>query len=101
LPLLESAEDKNLITEEQKLSMLQLDLLISGELKPTKKKVFLAVEVSYSLHEEDIERSVERANILAHLLKKEIIPVLVSVEVKREIEEKIEDKRALLIKTDF
>jgi len=101
LPLLESAEDKNLITEEQKLSVLQLDLLVSGELKPTKKGVFLAVEVSYSLHEEDIERSVERANILAHLLKKEVIPVLVSVEVKREIEKKIEDKGALLIKTDF
>jgi len=101
LPLLESAEDKNLITEEQKLSVLQLDLLVSGELKPTKKRVFLAVEVSYSLHEEDIERSVERANILAHLLKKEVIPVLVSVEVKREIEKKIEDKGALLIKTDF
>jgi len=48
--------------------------------------VFLAVEVSYSLHEENIERSVERANILAHLLKKEVIPVLVSVEVKREVE---------------
>ena len=101
LPLLESAEDKNLISEEQKLSVLQLDLLVSGELKPTKKKVFLAVEVSYSLHEEDIERSVERANILAHLLKKEVIPVLVSVEVKREVEKKIEDKGALLIKTDF
>jgi len=86
LPLLESAEDKNLISEEQKLSVLQLDLLVSGELKPTKKKVFLAVGVSYSLHEEDIERSVERANILAHLLKKEVIPVLVSVEVKREVE---------------
>ena len=38
LPLLESAEDKNLITEEQKLSVLQLDLLVSGDLKPTKKK---------------------------------------------------------------
>ncbi len=101
LPLLESAEDKNLITEEQKLSVLQLDLLVSGELKPTKKRVFLAVEVSYSLHEEDIERSVERANILAYLLKKEVIPVLVSVEVKREVEKKIEDKGALLIKTDF
>jgi len=101
LPLLESAEDKNLISEEQKLSVLQLDLLVSGELKPTKKKVFLAVGVSYSLHEEDIERSVERANILAHLLKKEVIPVLVSVEVKREVEKKIEDKGALLIKTDF
>ncbi|MDL1957449.1 MAG: hypothetical protein LWW95_10485 [Candidatus Desulfofervidus auxilii] len=101
LPLLESAEDKNLITEEQKLSVLQLDLLVSGELKPTKKRVFLAVEVSYSLHEEDIERSVERANILAHLLKKEVIPVLVSVEVKREVEKKSEDKGALLIKTDF
>ena len=44
------------------------------------------MEVSYNLHKEDIERSVERANILTHLLKKEVIPVLVSVEVKREIE---------------
>ena len=101
MPLLESAGDKNLITEEQKLSVLQLDLLVSGDLKPTKKRVFLAVEVSYSLHKENIERSVGRANILAHLLKKEVIPVLVSVEVKREIEEKIEDKGAFLLKLIF
>ncbi|MCD6489597.1 MAG: hypothetical protein J7K20_02585 [Thermodesulfobacterium sp.] len=101
LPLLESAEDEGLITEEQKLSVFQLDLLVSGMLKSTKKEVFLAVEVSYSLHEQDVERSVERADILAYLLKKEVIPVLVAVEVKKEVEKKVENKGALLIKTEF
>ncbi|HEA83848.1 MAG TPA: hypothetical protein ENI03_01005 [Thermodesulfobacterium geofontis] len=101
LPLLESAEDEGLITEEQKLSVFQLDLLVSGMLKSTKKEVLLAVEVSYSLHEQDVERSVERADILAYLLKKEVIPVLVAVEVRKEVEKKVEDKGALLIKTGF
>jgi len=99
--LLDEAEDKKLITEEQKLSVFQLDLIVSGELKHTKKEVYLAVEVSYSLYEKDIERALERSNILATIFKKEVIPVVVAVEVKKELEKKAEESGVLLIKTDF
>ncbi|PMP97422.1 MAG: hypothetical protein C0169_03065, partial [Thermodesulfobacterium geofontis] len=101
IPLLDSAEDEKLITEEQRFSVLQLDLIVKGEIKVTKKEVYLAVEISYSLQEDDIEKAIERAGILAHIFKKEVIPVVVAVEIKEEIEKSAEEKGVLLIKTDF
>ena len=101
IPLLDSAEDEKLITEEQRFSVLQLDLIVKGEIKVTKKEVYLAVEISYSLQEDDIEKAIERAGILAHIFKKEVIPVVVAVKIKEEIEKSAEEKGVLLIKTDF
>ena len=101
IPLLDSAEDEKLITEEQRFSVLQLDLIVKGKIKVTKKEVYLAVEISYSLQEDDIEKAIEGAGILAHIFKKEVIPVVVAVEIKEEIEKSAEEKGVLLIKTDF
>ncbi|AEH22623.1 hypothetical protein TOPB45_0521 [Thermodesulfobacterium geofontis OPF15] len=101
IPLLETAEEEKIITEDQKVSALQLDLLIKGEIKKVKKEVYLAIEVSYSLQEDDIERAIERAGILAYVLKSEVIPTIVAVEIKEEIQKSAEDKGAFVIKADF
>jgi chromosome segregation ATPase len=101
IPFLETAEEEKIITEDQKVSALQLDLLIKGEIKTVKKEVYLAIEVSYSLQEDDIERAVERAGILAYVLKGEVIPTIVAVEIKDEIQKSAEDKGAFVIKADF
>ena len=101
IPLLETAEEEKIITEDQKVSALQLDLLIKGEIKKVKKEVYLAIEVSYSLQEDDIERAIERAGILAYVLKGEVIPTIVAVEIKEEIQKSAEDKGIFVIKADF
>jgi len=101
IPLLETAEEEKIITEDQKVSALQLDLLIKGEIKKVKKEVYLAIEVSYSLQEDDIERAIERAGILAYVLKSEVIPTIVAVEIKEEIQKSAENKGAFVIKADF
>jgi archaellum component FlaC len=101
IPLLETAEEEKIITEDQKVSALQLDLLIKGEIKKVKKEVYLAIEVSYSLQEDDIERAIERAGILAYVLKGEVIPTIVAVEIKEEIQKSAENKGAFVIKADF
>jgi hypothetical protein len=101
IPLLETAEEEKIITEDQKVSALQLDLLIKGEIKKAKKEVYLAIEVSYSLQEDDIERAIERAGILAYVLKGEVIPTIVAVEIKEEIQKSAENKGAFVIKADF
>jgi len=101
LPILDDAEDKRVITPEQRDAVLRLDILISGQIKELKKDVILAVEVSYSLYPEDLERAFERAQILASLLNKEVIPTVVACEVTEDIEKQADEKGILLIKAEY
>ncbi|MDI1472884.1 MAG: hypothetical protein QMD43_07630 [Thermodesulfovibrio sp.] len=101
LPILDDAEEKGLITEEQRDSLLRLDIIVKGQIKSTQKPVVLAVEVSYSLYKDDIERAIERAEILAQLLKEEVIPTVVSAETQEDAEKLADEKGVLLIKTDY
>jgi cell division protein FtsB len=101
LSILDTAEEKGEITETEREGLLKLDILISGQIKALKKDVILAVEVSYTLYEEDIERACERADILARLFQKEVIPAVVSCEVKEELERRAEEKGVLLIKAEY
>ena len=101
LPKLDELEESGVITEEEGMSILQVDIVLRGEIKSTKKAVVLAVEVSYSLFEDDLERAEERARILAHVLKEEVIPCVVTVEVKEDVEKMADEKGILVIKADY
>jgi cell division protein FtsB len=101
LPKLDELEESGVITEEEGMSILQVDIVLRGEIKSTKKAVVLAVEVSYSLFEDDLARAEERARILAHVLKEEVIPCVVTVEVKEDVEKMADEKGILVIKADY
>ena len=101
LPKLDELEESGVITEEERMSILQVDIVLRGEIKSTKKAVVLAVEVSYSLFEDDLARAEERARILAHVLKEEVIPCVVTVEVKEDVEKMADEKGILVIKADY
>jgi hypothetical protein len=101
IPILDDAEEKGLITEEQRDSVLNLDILVKGQIKSTQKQVILGIEVSYSLHEDDIERAIERAQILAHVLHEEVIPTVVTAEVKEDLEKLADEKGVFLIKASY
>lgn len=98
--LAEEAEEQGLITEDQYVSLLELDLVLEGLLKPDKKPVVLAVEISHSVYESDIQRSFERANILAFILKKEVIPIVVGTEVREELFQIAEETGVSIIKAE-
>ena len=101
LPKLDELEESGVITEEEGMSILQVDIVLRGEIKSTKKAVVLAVEVSYSLFEDDLARAEEHARILAHVLKEEVIPCVVTVEVKEDVEKMADEKGILVIKADY
>ncbi|GAB5046313.1 hypothetical protein [Thermodesulfovibrio sp. TK110] len=101
VPILDDAEEKGLITEEQRDSVLNLDLLVKGEIKSTHKLVILAVEVSYSLYEDDIQRAIERAQILSHILHEEVIPTVVTAEAKEDLEKLADERGVFIIKADY
>lgn len=97
----EEAEEKGLISEDQYVTLLEVDLVLEGQLKLDKKPVILAVEISHSVYESDIKRALDRANILALLLKREVIPTVIGTEVKEELISQAEDSGVLLIKAEI
>jgi uncharacterized protein YoxC len=100
LPLIDDFEEKGLITEEERESLLNLDLIVRGQIKSTRKEVVIAVEISYSLHETDILRALERANVLARVLSEEVIPVVVAAEAKEDIQQFADSHGVLLIRVN-
>ena len=101
LSLIDDAEDEGLISERERNSLLDLDLVVKGLIRSTRKPVVLAVEISYTLFEKDMIRSIERANTLAKVLKEEVIPCLVFVEAKENLEEIAKEKGVLTIKINY
>ncbi|WP_297890268.1 hypothetical protein [Sulfurihydrogenibium sp.] len=99
--LIDEAEEKGVITPQERDSLFDLDLVVSGELRESKKPVYLAVEISYSLYEDDIKRALDRANVLFKVLKQEVIPTVVYVEGFNNIEEVATQNGVLAIKVNY
>ena len=62
--LLEDAEDQQIITPNQHSQVWLLDVILRAIDRATAAPVYIAVEVSITLHQEDIDRAAERAAIL-------------------------------------
>ncbi len=103
--LIDEAEEKGIIEEKERDQLLQLDLVVTGQLRKTHKQVHLAVEISYTLYPDDIKRAIERAVLLGKVLGKEIIPTVVAVEIGKEAaalaEQLVEQNEILLITTNY
>ncbi len=98
---LEDLEDQGLITLKEKADLLNIDLVVKGIIPSNKKMVYLAVEVSYTLFEEDLKRSARRANLLHNVFKEEVIPAVVFVEGNEEIIKKGEESGIYLLKVEY
>ena len=97
IDLIDEAEDKREISETERDYLLELDLVVKGKIRKTGKEVVLAVEISYSLYPEDVERAKKRAEILRKVLKTEVIPTVVYVEAKKELK----DEEVLFISAKY
>ena len=97
IDLIDEAEDKREISETERDYLFELDLVVKGKIRKTGKEVVLAVEISYSLYPEDVERAKKRAEILRKVLKTEVIPTVVYVEAKKELK----DEEVLFISAKY
>jgi len=61
---LQSFYKEKRITAEEYQSVLDADLLFRGRLVDTDEEVLLVLEASWTVHEEDVERAAQRAQIL-------------------------------------
>jgi cell division protein FtsB len=78
---LEKAVEKGIITEEEKNSALNIDVVVTGFLKTDKdKRVVLAGEVSVKVDRIDVERAYERASVIGKALELPAIAVVIGEE---------------------
>ncbi|MBX6423690.1 hypothetical protein [Thermosulfurimonas sp. F29] len=101
LSMADEAEERGLITEQEREDLLRVDLVVKGEIRKTRKPVILVVEVSYALHEGDLQRARKRGEMFSRFCEEEVIPVVIGTEIKDEIERKAEEEGILVIKTSY
>ncbi|MDQ7032335.1 MAG: hypothetical protein Q9M37_06420 [Desulfonauticus sp.] len=99
--IIDDAEDKGIINEEEREMLFNLDIVVQGEIKKTRKPVVLAGEISYAIYEKDLIRAKQRAEILSRLFDKEVIPVVVGVEITDQLEKQAAEKGVLVITTCY
>ncbi|MEZ0343774.1 MAG: hypothetical protein ABWJ99_03070 [Caldimicrobium sp.] len=82
---LDEAEEKNLITEEERNEALLTDILIRCLRKTDKKEILLAVEASVTADKKDAKRALIRADIFYRIYQIETIPVVITTKVSDHI----------------
>jgi len=97
---LEEAEDGGIITEEESLSALNIDLLAEGFLKDDKeRKVLVAVEVSVEPDIEDVKNAKERSKIIEKAFGFPVIPVVIGETFTKGVKNKAKELEVMLIST--
>ncbi len=77
------AMKEGVISKEERVDVLKLDLIIEGTLLSTEEPVLIAVEVSYTISEPDVRRAVRRAEILKRALGKKVLPAVVGYRISK------------------
>ena len=83
--------EKNIINEIETDDVLLLDILVSGISKKTKEEIFIAIEISYKIGNNDIERVIRRKEILERVFKKKVIPLIVGKEILKKLKVKLKN----------
>ncbi len=83
------AMENGIISKEEREDVLRLDLIVEGTLLSTKEPVLVAVEVSYTISEHDVQRAVRRAEILKKVMGRKVLPAVVGCRIAEGTEKLI------------
>jgi len=94
---LSSAVEKGIISKEERKDVFRLDLVIEGTLLSTEEPVFVAVEVSYTIAENDVQRAARRAEILKKATGRKVLPAVVGYRIAEGTQKLITKKGCLQV----
>ncbi len=83
------AVEKGIISKEERVDVLRLDLIIEGTLLNTEEPVLVAVEVSYTIDKPDVQRVVRRAEILKRAIGRKVLPAVVGYRISKNAQKLI------------
>ena len=84
------AMKKGIISREERVDVLRLDLIIKGTLLNTEGPVLVAVEVSHTIDDFDVRRTINRAKILEKATDKRVLPAVVGYEITKKAQDLME-----------
>ena len=76
--LVEEAESRGAITEEEADELLLLDLIVAGTQRADHARVYVAAEVSITANQDDVNRAADRADILRRVTGLPTRPVVIA-----------------------
>ncbi|QJA06511.1 hypothetical protein FVE67_06735 [Thermosulfurimonas marina] len=94
--LVDEAFEEGRITEEERLEVLRLDVLVKGKLKESRVEACLAAEVSLTVDVEDVERAARRDEVLNRLLDCPVLPVVIGERITEGARRKAEDLQVIV-----
>jgi hypothetical protein len=91
------AVEKGIISKEDRKDVFRLDLIVEGNLLSTKEPVWVAVEISYTIAENDVQRVVKRAEILKKATGRKVLPAVVGYRIAEGTQRLITKKGCLQV----
>ncbi|MYC30163.1 MAG: hypothetical protein F4X65_08755 [Chloroflexi bacterium] len=79
--LLDDAEDRGVIDQQQRLNAGSIDFAVQGIKRPEQSTIYLALEVSITVADNDIERAEDRAHILSLATGSPTLPVVIGANI--------------------
>jgi len=91
------AMEKGIISKEEREDVLRLDLIVAGTLLSTKEPVLVAVEISYTIEEPDVQRAVKRAEILKKAVDRKVLSAVVGNRISKNAQKLLTKTECLSI----
>jgi hypothetical protein len=91
------AVERGIISKEDKKDVFRLDLIVEGTLLSTKEPVFVAVEISYTINKNDVQRVVKRTEILKKTMDTKVLPAVVGCRISKNAQKLITKKGCLKV----
>ncbi len=95
--LIDAAEDHGIISGQERVEAGSTDLVIQGERHPDRSFVYVALEVSVTAADSDINRAADRSEILRRATGEESMPAVVSAHLDASRERLANERRVTLI----
>ena len=95
--LMDDAEDRGIITGQERVEAGSADLVIRGERHPDQSTIYVALEISVTAADSDINRAADRSDLLRRATGRESASAIVSGHIDLDRQRLAEEKNVTLI----
>ena len=95
--LIDDALDRGVIDRQQRIDAGNVDIVLQGQSYPDQSIIYVALEVSATIADGDIDRAGDRAEILRKATGEQTLPVVIGANIDQERQELAAERGVTLI----